>query len=270
MNERDIGTFVREMGDRGLALRSQMEVFAKGEDDFVTNVDRMLDRWLSQQFQQWFPRDMVISEENADSFTQWGDRTGDCWLIDPIDGTDDFIHGRSHYAVMVGRVAEEPIEGWIYAPALQTLTYGHCSGVVWQEPEPGPLQQPAAGDRPVILSSKDERVYGDAIRSVIPGVNFYSLGSFGLKVLEVVFGRAQAYLYLNRRVKLWDTAAPLAIAKGAGLRCCDLSGAPIQFAGAQIVPETLAHRQIIVIGWPDFLRQHLSHLERAIAHCSPQ
>jgi 3'(2'), 5'-bisphosphate nucleotidase len=194
---------------------------------------------------------------------------GDCWLIDPIDGTDDFIHGRSHYAVMVGRLDKEPIEGWIYAPEFQTLTYGHCSGVVWQEPGNLAPQRPDPGNNTIILSPKDARGYGDAVRSVVPGTKFYSLGSFGLKVLEVVFGRAQAYLYLNRRVKLWDTAAPLAIARAAGLLCCDLTGAPITFDPEQIEPETLAHRQPIVIGWPDFLHTYLPALEQAIAPLLP-
>jgi 3'(2'), 5'-bisphosphate nucleotidase len=75
--------------------------------------------------------------------------------------------------------------------------------------------------------------------------------------MEVVEGRASAYIYLNRRVKLWDTVGPLAIARAAGLVCCDLQGLEIGFGYDDINPENLTHNQLIVIGWQSFIDEYL-------------
>ena len=123
----------------------------------------------------------------------------------------------------------------------------------------------ASRDR-VIVSKKDDIAYGDAIRTAVPNVEFYSLGSFGLKVMEVVQGRASAYIYLNRRVKLWDTVGPLAIAKAAGLVCCDLTGREIGFGFDDIDPEKLTHNQVVVIGWSEFIDGYLEAIAQELSN----
>ncbi len=264
----EICQFIREIGQKAIHLRELgFQVDEKGLDDYVTNVDRELDLLLSQKFQGWFPDDVVISEENTRSQKLWNQKLEAAqkfWFIDPIDGTDDFIHGREFYSVMVGVLeAFQPVLGWVYAPksdrlyfggtainGLFTITNGNVPEVLYAHPPMG-----ASSDR-VIVSKKDDLAYGDAIRAAVPNVEFYSLGSFGLKVMEVVQGRASAYIYLNRRVKLWDTVGPLAIAKASGLICCDLEGREIGFGHDDINPDNLTHNQLIVIGWSKFIEQH--------------
>jgi 3'(2'), 5'-bisphosphate nucleotidase len=268
---------IREAGQKAIALRaSGFQVDEKGFDDYVTDVDRALDRLLSEQFQAWFPDDIVISEENARSQEIWReqDRSNKhnnkkFWFIDPIDGTDDFIHDREFYSVMVGILeAFQPVLGWVYAPksdrlyfggsaidGLFTVTNGNVPEVLYPHEPIGKSR-----DR-IIVSKKDDLAYGDAIRAAVPNVEFYSLGSFGLKVMEVVEGRASAYIYLNRRVKLWDTVGPLAIAKAAGLVCCDLQGREIGFDYDDIHPENLTHKQLIVIGWQNFIDEYLEAIK---------
>ncbi|MEI6330659.1 MAG: inositol monophosphatase family protein [Pseudanabaena sp. ELA645] len=261
--------FIREAGQKAIALRaSGFQVDEKGFDDYVTDVDRALDRLLSEQFQAWFPDDIVISEENSRSQEIWRKESQinkKFWFIDPIDGTDDFIHDREFYSVMVGVLeAFQPVLGWVYAPksdrlyfggiamkGLFTVTNGNVPEVLYPHEPIG-----KSLDR-IIVSKKDDLAYGDAIRAAVPNVEFYTLGSFGLKVMEVVEGRASAYIYLNRRVKLWDTVGPLAIARAAGLVCCDLQGREIGFDYDDINPENLTHKQLIVIGWQNFIDEYL-------------
>lgn len=260
--------FIREAGQKAIALRaSGFQVDEKGFDDYVTDVDRALDRLLSEQFQAWFPDDIVISEENSRSQEIWRKESQinkKFWFIDPIDGTDDFIHDREFYSVMVGVLeAFQPVLGWVYAPksdrlyfggiamkGLFTVTNGNVPEVLYPHEPIG-----KSLDR-IIVSKKDDLAYGDAIRAAVPNVEFYTLGSFGLKVMEVVEGRASAYIYLNRRVKLWDTVGPLAIARAAGLVCCDLQGREIGFGYDDINPENLTHNQLIVIGWQSFIDEY--------------
>jgi 3'(2'), 5'-bisphosphate nucleotidase len=281
----DILEFVRQAGQKALQLRAKgFQVDEKGIDDHVTNVDRALDQMLVEKFQQWFPKDIVISEENTLSQKSWQqnsnqDQQSRLWFIDPIDGTEDFIHGREHYAVMIGLLkAHQPVMGWVYAPKSDRFYFGGSaanglyanlnSSLTSANQESSfqafAPQKPPPNSCQVILSEKDDAAYGDAIRSAIPQAEFYSLGSFGLKVMEVVLGRASLYIYLNRRVKLWDTVGPLAIARGAGLVCCDLEGKEIGFDMDAIDPDTLIHHQVILVGWADFLDRFRPKLAEAL------
>ncbi|MEI6427124.1 MAG: inositol monophosphatase family protein [Pseudanabaena sp. ELA607] len=273
---------IYEAGQVALQMSSQgFDVTSKGWDDYVTNVDKHLDQLLREQFQQWFPNDAVISEENPHSVKLWHSHQGRFWFIDPIDGTSDFIQGHKFYAVMVGALdyfngLPQAVMGWIYAPASGSFYGGGVDLATSQSvyrlesdtaspsqliPQAITPQAPTMDQPKIVLSHKDALVYGDSIRSVIDGVSFYNLGSFGLKVMEVVLGRANAYIYLNRRVKLWDTVGPLAIARAAGLRCCDLSGEEISFAKSAIDPESLGHEQVVIVGWPEFLAAYLPQLQ---------
>ncbi|HEY9647168.1 MAG TPA: inositol monophosphatase family protein, partial [Chroococcidiopsis sp.] len=192
----------------------QFQVFEKGVDDYVTTVDRLLDEQLLAAFTALFVEDGVITEENTQSRAVFQQDYRRLWMIDPVDGTDDFIHGRAHYSVMVGLLeAYQPVMGWIYAPVFDRLYYGGAeTGLFQVEGSAAPLplvptRPPAITDShcPIIIGDKDRRRYGEAIAQRISGAQFSSIGSFGLKVMEVVCGQAGLYVYLNGRVKLWDT-----------------------------------------------------------------
>jgi 3'(2'), 5'-bisphosphate nucleotidase len=255
--------------------RQSFEVEEKGPEDFVTVIDRTLDRRLAEQFQAWFPEDGVITEENIDSIQNIYQGFSRLWLIDPLDGTEDFINQRPDYSIMAGLLQNhQPIAGWILRPESGQLFYG---GVDWglftahgldpaQPLMPSITPAPSRDYCPMLLGDRDRRQYGTAIQNAIPEVQFYTLGSFGLKVLEVIQGRAGLYLYLNGRVKLWDTVGPLALAKCAGLVCCDLEGNPLKFSLDALDPSTLAHHQSIVIGWPHYVEALLPKLQGAIAY----
>jgi len=215
---------LRECGQEAYKLAAQpFEVSEKGPNDYVTSIDRYLDRQLSAAFSALFPEDGRITEENAASRAAYGANYQRLWCIDPLDGTEEFIRGKLHYASMVGLLLEgEPMAGWIYAPAFDQMYFGGKDWGLFQSvggmaPQPIALCQPpapTAENCKIILGDKDQKNYARAIAQSIPGAEFYSLGSFGLKVIEVILGRAGLYLYLNGRVKVWDTAGPLA------LSCC--------------------------------------------------
>jgi 3'(2'), 5'-bisphosphate nucleotidase len=276
---------VRECGQQAKQMATQpLQVFEKSHHDYVTNVDRLLDQQLSQGIANLFPQDGIITEENAHSRQSFQSEYSRFWLIDPIDGTSDFIHGKSHYAVMIGLLeAHQPTAGWIYAPALDQLYWGGLdlglfqstvrvstdTGALVHEITQNPLilkepTPPSQAFCPVLIGSTDRRRYGEAIAHLIPEAQFTSIGSFGLKVMEVVCGRAGLYVYLGGRVKLWDTVGPIALARAAGLICCDLAGNPLHFTADAVEPETLAHRQSIVVGWSSYVEALRSRLQKAV------
>ena len=275
-----IQSLIRQCGQQAKQRSSEsFQVYEKGRQDYVTDVDRALDAQLTAGFQQMFPADGIITEENSQSWQALHQNYDRLWLIDPLDGTDDFIQGKPHYAVMVGLLqAGQPIAGWVYEPVIDRLYFGgrgldgegfDDAGDLFQQvgdQPPMPLQPQKSNYSPddclILLGDKDQKNYGQAIAAEIPGVRFDSIGSFGLKVLQVICGKADLYLYLNQRVKLWDTIAPLAMAQAAGLVCCDLTGEPLHFT-ADALQENLAHRQPILIGWAEPVEQMRSALQRA-------
>ncbi|MBW4525801.1 MAG: inositol monophosphatase family protein [Phormidium tanganyikae FI6-MK23] len=268
----EIRHIVRSCGQQAKTLSVQnYEIFQKEPGDFVTTVDQTLDRQLSEFFANLFPDDGVITEENAASRKHYQVDYPRFWCIDPLDGTQDFIHGDPDYAVMVGLLENQiPIAGWIYAPEKDALYYGGKALGVWQalgDGAPELCEIPAArvNSFRVIIGDKDFKNTAAKISASIPEIDFLrSPGSFGLKVMNVVLGKAEVYLYLNRRVKLWDTVSPIAIAQAAGLMCCDLEGNQIQFTPEVLDLESLAHRQAIVIGQADVVEALLPRLRAVL------
>lgn len=272
--EQHIRQILRDCGQLAEHLSTkQFEVSQKGPDDFVTSIDAALDQELLTAFSTLFPEDGIITEENAQSRRKFTADYPRLWCIDPLDGTEDFIKGRREYAVMVGLLqGQQPIAGWIYAPAHEHLYYGGPNwglfhAIADQPATPLailPPPPPTEDFCPVLIGHRDQARFGTAISRWIPEAHFYSLGSFGLKVMEVIQGRAGLYLYLNGRVKVWDTAGPLALAKTAGLICCDLDGQPLEFSVDAVDLDSLAHKQSILVGWADYVEALRPKLRQAI------
>jgi 3'(2'), 5'-bisphosphate nucleotidase len=266
-----IGHTVRTCGIEAKRLAKQgFQVYEKATDDFVTDVDRTLDRYLTETFTRQFPDDGLVTEENNLSLQQFWQPHARLWCIDPLDGTQDFIKGDPGYAVMVGAIADRmPIAGWIYAPETDRLYYGGPELGLWQVQDGG-NSVPLQADRltqsaTVILGYKDFHSYGRQLQAKIPSLRFENRpGSFGLKVLEVLRGQAGLYMYFNQRVKVWDTVAPLALAQTAGMMCCDLNGRPIRYTPNSLNPMTLAHLQPIVIGWQPLVETWLPQIRQIV------
>ncbi|MEO0377593.1 MAG: inositol monophosphatase family protein [Cyanobacteria bacterium P01_A01_bin.17] len=270
-----IRTLLRQVGQQAKRMATQpFDVSAKGPEDFVTSVDRALDRQLSTQFRTWFPDDGLITEENAQSVQAFRQSHMRLWLIDPIDGTEDFMHGRPNYAVMVGLLQNnQPTAGWVYSPARDQLYWGGPNWGLFQTSGPKPVQPllaqppppPSPDFCPIMIGERDRKNYGTVLKRQIPAAQFQGLGSFGLKVMEVIQGRAGLYLYLNGRVKLWDTTGPLALARAAGLVCCDLEGKALQFTADQLNLDTLAHQQAILVAWPHYFEALQQPIQAAVS-----
>ncbi|AFY72875.1 3'-phosphoadenosine 5'-phosphosulfate (PAPS) 3'-phosphatase [Synechococcus sp. PCC 7502] len=269
-----VRAFIRQVGQKAKQLRQdKFEVIQKGHLDYVTTVDRTIDQICTAQFQAWFPDDGIITEENPDSMQIWQQDHDRLWLIDPIDGTDDFIAGGENYAVMVGLLEHnQPSMGWIYAPERDLMFYGGSAigGLFTQTGDNYPIQlipkTPPLRDRHrLLIGDKDQRKYGEEIQNLAPETEFYNMGGFGLKVMEVLMGNTELYFYLNRRVKLWDTVAPMAMAKFASVTVCDLDGAVIQYQPDVIDPVNLAHQQDVVVGWSQYVDLYLPKLVQVLA-----
>jgi len=82
------------------------------------------------------------------------------------------------------------------------------------------------------------------------------MGSLGLKIVHIIEGHADLYLHLVRKLKIWDTAAPVALAKAAGLKTCSLNGENLIYD-----PTGLKHDQRIIIGRPSYVHRVIDVLK---------
>ncbi len=270
--EAAIRRVVQECGllAKRMALQ-EFEVEQKGPGDFVTDVDRTLDRALAQQLAMLFPQDGIITEENPDSRQQYQQNPhGRLWCIDPIDGTRDFIETHKDYAVMVGLLDQgQPQVGWIFDPTADAMYFGGADwGLFLQQGDRVQdfWPQPPTLTNRVVIGVRDQFNHAATLQAAIPEIDLWERpGSFGLKIMSVILGQAGLLVYFNQRVKLWDTVAPVALALQAGLTCCDLSGNPLAYDPAAFELESLAHRQPIIIGWQHCIDIFLPRIAAAMS-----
>ena len=175
------------------------------------------------------PGDAVLSEEAADDERRLSaDRV---WIVDPLDGTREYGEaGRADWAVHValwtggGRgVGGDLASAAVALPALDR--------VLVTDPAPAP---PARGDGPVRIAVSRTRppAEADVVARALDG-ELVPMGSAGYKVLAVVRGEVDAYVHSGGMYQ-WDSAAPVAVARAAGLSTTRIDGAPLVYNAAEL------------------------------------
>ncbi|HSX05441.1 MAG TPA: 3'(2'),5'-bisphosphate nucleotidase CysQ [Candidatus Saccharimonadales bacterium] len=207
------------------ADKAIMEIYAahsavvttKADNSPITQADVASHHILIKGLARLFPGVPVISEE-GDEREQIAATT--FWLIDPIDGTREFINRTDEFTVCVGLVVGgEPVFGIISAPAYQTVYYGG--------PTMGSYKQVAEGEARaihvspsrlgVVLGSRShpDEATDRYIAEHYPAAEIRSVGS-QLKLTHVAEGLADAYPRMDSYLHSWDLAAGHAILLGAG------------------------------------------------------
>jgi 3'(2'), 5'-bisphosphate nucleotidase len=164
------------------------------------------------------PEDVVFSEEAADDARRLAaDRV---WIVDPLDGTREYSDPeRSDWAVHVALWAAGELGA--AAVALPALGEVHVT-------DPAPAL-PARPDGPVRIAVSRTRppAEAEAVAAALAG-ELVPMGSAGYKTLAVVRGEVDAYVHSGGMYQ-WDSAAPVAIARAAGLVTCRLDGSPLVY-----------------------------------------
>ena len=214
--------------------QGKITVESKAGNEPVTEADRAANALIVERLTQAFPDDVVLSEELPDDGSRLGrDRV---WMVDPIDGTSDFIAGDSGYAVMIGLcIGGRPLMGVVAQP-VTGKTYGGIVGTgAWLE-SPGRGRQPlhtstlarAPGIR--LVASKTHRTPKvDAIRRALEVTDEMNIGSVGLKIGLVSEAARDLYVYTGGRTKIWDTCGPEAILVAAGGLVTGYDGRPLEY-----------------------------------------
>lgn len=180
--------------------------------------DRTSHDFLVAELARRRPHDAVLSEEGADDPRRLEyDRV---WVVDPVDGTREFAEPpRDDWAVHVALcVGGAPVVGAVALPAR---------GEVYGTADPYPaLRAPAATPR-ILASRTRSGGLGELLRDEFGG-ELIPMGSAGAKAMAVVRGDADLYAHAGGQFE-WDSAAPVAVARAAGLHVSRLSGAPLKY-----------------------------------------
>jgi 3'(2'), 5'-bisphosphate nucleotidase len=180
--------------------------------------DRRSHDFLIQRLRAQRPDDHVLSEEADDDPART--QAQRVWIVDPLDGTREFGEaGRSDWAVHVALLADgELVAGAVGLPAQgRTLTTEH----------PPPLT--AAVDRPPRLAVSRSRPGAESGRLAERlGGKLVPMGSAGAKAMAVVSGEVDVYAHSGGQY-LWDSAAPVAVARASGLHTSRLDGSSLRY-----------------------------------------
>jgi 3'(2'), 5'-bisphosphate nucleotidase len=175
-------------------------------------------RFLLDQLGVLCPDDAVLSEEAADDAARL--RANRVWIIDPLDGTREFSElDRADWAVHVALWERGELTAGAVGMPAEGLTLSTSEAPVVSAPGEGPLRLAVSRSRPPAL------VEGLAAR--LEGVPV-PMGSAGVKAMAVVRGHADAYVHGGGQYE-WDSAAPVAVARSAGLHTSRLDGSPLMY-----------------------------------------
>lgn len=211
----------------------------KAEDDPVTEADHAVNTMCVNGLRARFPDDAVLSEELPDDGARR--RARRTWLVDPIDGTKDFIAGRPGFSVMIGLlVAGAPALGVVYQPLGDRLWYATIGHGAFGRAGDGPPSRLQVSTVSVLSEARmvssashpDPMVAEVRVRSGIQ--DELQIGSVGIKLSLVAEGVRDLYINPAGRTKLWDTGAPEIILREAGGQLSDLFGGTLEYSGEEL------------------------------------
>ena len=182
----------------------KLQVSKKGPKDFVTNSDIKVEKIIIEELQKARPNFSITSEEYG---IKKNKDTSNTWIIDPIDGTINFLHGIPHFAISIAlQKNNEIISGLTFDPIKNELFYAEKdNGAFLNNQRIRVSKRNNLEDCLVATSGKINSNYD---------FNFRKSGCAALDLAYVACGRLDAYFQKN--LKIWDIAAGIVILKEAG------------------------------------------------------
>lgn len=231
MNKSEIATVIRklaiEAGEKIMKIydADDFEVKSKSDESPVTIADETADTLISAGLRAAFPDAALVTEEQSETHSE---TSNTFFIVDPLDGTKEFIHRRGDFTVNIAYVEDGiPTLGVVYAPAKQRLFITDADGVSFEEigaykaDEVGEMKRISVStpdeDALIVVASKSHLT--DETKDYIGKYNVKDSRSAGssLKFCLVATGEADIYPRVGRTME-WDTAAGQAVLQGAGGR----------------------------------------------------
>jgi myo-inositol-1(or 4)-monophosphatase len=182
----------------------KLQVSKKGPNDFVTNSDLRVEKIIIDELQKAKPNYSIISEENGVQVNRDKKNT---WILDPIDGTVNFLHGIPHFAISIALKCEDKIiSGLIFDPIKNEIFYAEKNNGAF------------FNNQRIRVSKKNQIndclfVTGGKIKDKLE-LQYRKTGSAALDLAYVASGRYDGYFQNN--LNIWDIAAGIILVEEAG------------------------------------------------------
>jgi len=215
-------------------FRTGLEFEAKADDSPVTRADRECERFIAGELERAFPGDGLLGEEGAEKASSSGRR----WIIDPIDGTRDFVRGNPAWSVLIGLEADgEVAAGFAAMPALGELYSAVRGGGAFVN---GHAIRASSIDRVSQAVACFDSLTSAMRQPYAPGLlawmgQFWAVRSMGGCMDALMVARGQAEIWIETAGKPWDFAPLKIIAEEAGARFFDQEGKATIYGGNCVI-----------------------------------
>ena len=183
-----------------------LQVAKKGPRDFVTKTDKRVEEILIDELAKSKKNYSFLTEESGKIINNDKDKR---WIIDPIDGTTNFLHGIPHFAISIAlEIDSELKSALIYDPIKNEIFFAEKdSGAFFNNHR---IRVSNKNDIEDCLFSSDQ----DGLKIIYPNLNMRSTGCAALDLAYVGSGRLDGFFH--NKINLWDIAAGILIVKEAG------------------------------------------------------
>jgi 3'(2'), 5'-bisphosphate nucleotidase len=200
----------------------------------VTAADRAANALIVGGLMEAFPEDGLLAEESPDTVARLAHER--LWVVDPMDGTKEFIKRNGEFSVMIGLALNGRASlGVVFQPTEDRLFYaaeGLGAFVSYKGGAPQRLsvsETVEASEMCVAVSRSHRSEKIDAVRAALGIQSEVRSGSVGLKVGLICERRCDLYIHPSPQTKQWDTCAPEALLVQAGGQMTDLTGRPFVY-----------------------------------------
>jgi myo-inositol-1(or 4)-monophosphatase len=229
---RQTGTFIKTERSK-----NKLSIENKGTNDFVTHLDKGSEERLVKGLKAILPQAGFIAEENTE--THRGDIYN--WVIDPIDGTTNFIHGLAPYAISIALMQHnEVVIGVVYEMGLDECFYAWKGGKAWLDGQPIEVSARATVSDSLIATGFPYTMFSQLDR-FLKSLEFFMkkshgvrrLGSAATDLAYVACGRFEAFYEYN--LNAWDVAAGALLVTEAGGKMSDFKGGDNYIFGRELI-----------------------------------
>ncbi|MSR74440.1 MAG: inositol monophosphatase [Planctomycetes bacterium] len=232
-----LSSLARRAGAVVLEHAGLVSVEKKGARDLVTAADRASEQLILAGIRERYPHDHILAEESCPETAV----TGRVWIVDPLDGTTNFVHGIPHYAVSIALVDNgEPLLACVFSPKLGECFTAERGAGSFLEGQRLCVSDTSQLSEAVLCTGFHYRMEQKADSNLQHFCDFAPLtrglrrlGSAALDLCYTAAGRYDGFWELH--LAPWDVAAGALVASEAGAVVTDFRGAGQWLAGGQIV-----------------------------------